>query len=76
MNEQAAKIMEERFGRDCVIALATSCGEEPFVRFVNAYFERESFFVITQTLEQNGAATRKSLCSNSGRMVHGARTGI
>lgn len=60
MNEQAAKIMEERFGRDCVIALATSCGEEPFVRFVNAYFESGSFFVITHRLSNKMAQLREN----------------
>lgn len=42
MDGQAARIMAERFGRDCVIALAT-VGGEPFVRFVNAYYEGGSF---------------------------------
>ena len=50
MNEQAARIMAERFGRDCVIALATVGGGEPFVRYVNAYYKSGSFYVITHGL--------------------------
>ena len=60
MNEQAAKIMEERFGHDCIIALATSSAGEPFVRFVNAYFERGSFFVITHRLSGKMAQLREN----------------
>lgn len=52
MNEQAARIMAERFGRDCVIALATVGGGEPFVRYVNAYYEDGSFYVITHGLSR------------------------
>ena len=54
MNEkfpvEARDIMDERFGRDTLIALATVDGEMPSVRTVNAYYEDGSFYVITYAL--------------------------
>ena len=44
---EAQKIMDERFGHDNLIALATVDGTSPFVRTVNAYYENGSFYVIT-----------------------------
>ena len=49
-NEQAEKIMTERFGKDTVLALATTEEAVPQVRFVNAYYERGCFYVITYAL--------------------------
>lgn len=48
--QEAEKIMTERFGRDTVIALATTDDGVPCVRYVNAYYENGSFFVITYAL--------------------------
>lgn len=49
--QEARAIMEERFGRDNVIALATvdenGC---PWVRSVNSYYEDGSFYVVTHAL--------------------------
>ena len=45
--EEAEKIMAERFGKDTVIALATVEQGVPYVRYVNAYYENGSFYVIT-----------------------------
>lgn len=44
---QAQQIMNERFGRDSLIALATAVDGMPYVRTVNAYYEDGSFYVIT-----------------------------
>lgn len=44
------KIMDERFGYDNVIALATSENDRPYVRSVNAYYESGSFYIITYAL--------------------------
>ncbi len=43
------RVMCERFGCDSVIALATATVGDgvPFVRYVNAYYEDGSFYVIT-----------------------------
>ena len=43
-------IMKERFGKDNVIALATSSGNMPYVRYVNAYYEGSAFYIITYGL--------------------------
>ena len=49
-NEQAEKIMTERFGEDNVIALATAENNIPYVRNVNAYYENGAFYIITYAL--------------------------
>ena len=47
---EAQKIMQERFGHDSLIALATIDGNTPWVRTVNAYYEDGVFYVITYAL--------------------------
>lgn len=47
---ETEKIMTERFGKDTVIALATEENEMPYVRYVNAYYEDEAFYIITYAL--------------------------
>ena len=42
--------MQERFGHDNVLALATVHGGQPWVRNVNAYYENGAFYVITYAL--------------------------
>lgn len=44
---EARKIMEDRFGCDSLIALATINGSQPAVRAVNSYYEDGCFYVIT-----------------------------
>lgn len=44
------QIMNERFGKDSVIALATVEDGVPYVRNVNAYYEDGAFYVITHGL--------------------------
>ena len=44
---EAQLIMEERFGKDSLLALATAADNVPSVRTVNAYYENGSFYVIT-----------------------------
>lgn len=50
INEEADRILTERFGRDTVIALATVNGNVPCVRNVNAYYEDGAFYIITYAL--------------------------
>ena len=50
MSPEAEKIMAERFGRDSIIALATSENGAPYVRYVNAYYENGRFYSVTHTL--------------------------
>ena len=47
LNLESQKIMDERFGKDNIIALATVAGDMPCVRNVNAYYEDGAFYVIT-----------------------------
>ena len=47
LNPEAEKIMIERFGKDSVIALATTENGVPYVRNVNAYYEDGAFYIIT-----------------------------
>lgn len=48
--EEAEKIMIERFGKDSIIALATTDQGIPYVRNVNAYYEDGAFYIITHAL--------------------------
>ena len=47
---ETKKLMDERFGHDCVIALATIDADMPYVRYVDALYEDGSFYVITYAL--------------------------
>ena len=47
---EAQQIMTERFGKDTVIALATTENGKPCVRYVNAYYENGAFYIITHAL--------------------------
>ena len=48
--EKALEIMDERFGRDRMISLATSVDDLPSVRDVNGYYRDGSFYIITHAL--------------------------
>lgn len=50
LNEKTKQIMNERFGKDSVIALATVENGVPYVRNVNAYYKNGAFYVITHGL--------------------------
>ena len=50
LDEEAEKIMIERFGKDTVIALETIENGIPYVRYVNAYYENGAFYLITYAL--------------------------
>lgn len=49
-SREAEQIMMERFGKDTIIALATTENETPYVRYVNAYYENGAFYIITHAL--------------------------
>ena len=49
-NREAEKIMMERFGRDTIIALSTVKDDMPYVRYVNAYYDNDAFYIITYAL--------------------------
>ena len=48
--QEAQEIMNERFGHDTLIGLATIDDNIPNVRAVNAYYENGAFYVITYGL--------------------------
>lgn len=50
LSEKTEQIMDDRFGKDNIIALATSEDNIPYVRNVNAYYENRAFYVITYGL--------------------------
>ena len=50
LNSETIKIMDERFKKDNIIALATVGENKPFVRYVNAYYEKGAFYIITYAL--------------------------
>lgn len=49
-SREAEQIMIERFGKDAIIAMATTENGTPYVRYVNAYYEKGSFYIITHAL--------------------------
>lgn len=50
LSKDAEKIMIERFGKDCIIALATTVDNVPYVRSVNAFYSDGAFYVLTYGL--------------------------
>ena len=42
---EAEIILTERFGKDTVVALATIDNYTPYVRYVNAYYEKGAFML-------------------------------
>ena len=60
MNQEAERIMLERFGGDAVIALSTLEETTPYVRFVNANYENGAFYVITHALSNKMRQIRRN----------------
>lgn len=50
MATKAFEILNQRFGHDSLISLATINGDAPAVRIVNSYYENSSFYTITYAL--------------------------
>ena len=50
LTPEISAIMDERFGHDNLIALATVDGDSPAVRTVNAYYENGCFYAVTYAL--------------------------
>ncbi|MBD5503266.1 MAG: pyridoxamine 5'-phosphate oxidase family protein [Lachnospiraceae bacterium] len=50
LTSESKKIMNERFGKDNIIALATVESGMPYVRNVNAFYEDGAFYIITYAL--------------------------
>lgn len=50
ISKETESIMNDRFGKDSIIALATIEDGVPYVRSVNAFYENGAFYVITYQL--------------------------
>lgn len=58
--QEAEKILEERFGKDSIIALATAENGIPYVRNVDAFYENGSFYILTYGLSEKMKQLRKN----------------
>jgi len=71
-------IMAERFGKDSLIAIATTDGERLFNRVVDAYYENGSFYVSTYALsnkiKQIEANPEVAVCAVDWFSGHGTGT--
>ncbi len=74
------EMLNERFGKDTLLSLATIDGDRPTVRIVDAYFEDGSFYTIVDAksekmkqIEQNPIV---GLCSNDYFSAHGIATNL
>ena len=50
LTKDAEEILIERFGKDSIIAMATTVDEIPYVRNVNAFYVDGAFYVLTYGL--------------------------
>ena len=50
LTQEINSILLERFGKDSIIALATSVDNIPYVRNVDAFYEDGAFYVLTHAL--------------------------
>ncbi len=50
--ENAISVMKDLFGRDYQFALSTAKNDIPSSRFVDTYFDGESFYIVTYKLSQ------------------------
>ena len=57
---ETEKILNERFNKDNIIALATVQDGMPYVRNVNGFYEDSSFYVITYALSNKMKQIEKS----------------
>jgi len=73
--ENAIGIMAERFGKDSLIAIATTDGVRMYNRVVDAYYENGAFYVSTNSLsgkmKQIGAHPDVAVCAIDWFSGHG-----
>lgn len=50
LSEITEKILNERFGKDSLIALATCVDNMPYVRTVNTFYYKGAFYILTYAL--------------------------
>ena len=49
-HQEALSVMDERFGCDSLLSIATIDGNRPAVRTVNSYYENGSFYTVTYAM--------------------------
>ncbi len=83
ISEKAKKDMEtlnETFGRDTLLSLATIDGDRPSVRIVDAYFKDGSFYTIVDLFSEKMKHIAKNpvvaVCANNYFSGHGIATNI
>lgn len=77
LDHETEQIMEERFGKDTLIALATEEDGIPYVRHVNAYYEDRAFYVITHGLSNKMRQIEKNpVVAVSGEWFTGHGKGV
>ncbi len=50
LTKETRTLMQERFGKDQIISLATAMDNVPYVRSVNAFYMDRAFYVLTYAL--------------------------
>lgn len=60
MTPQIQKIMDERFGKDTLLSIATTVDNIPFVRIVNSYYENGAFYTITYAISNKMKQIKKN----------------
>lgn len=77
LNSELVSVMNERFGKDCIIALATLDGGMPCVRNVDGFYEDGAFYVITHALSGKMRQIREnSHVAIAGEWFTGRGTGM
>ena len=59
-NKNAFKILNERFGQDTLISLATMDSNRPSVRIVNSYYQEGAFYVVTHARSEKMKQIKKN----------------
>ena len=67
LTKEAEAILLERFGKDSIIALATTVDGIPYVRNVNAFYDNGAFYVLTYGLSNK----MKQIAANPGVAIAG-----
>ena len=66
LTKETEAILLERFGKDSIIALATAAEGKPYVRSVDAFYEKGAFYVLTYALsakmQQIGKNPQVAIC--------------
>lgn len=60
MTPELKKILNERFGHDTLLSIATAVDNIPYVRIVNSYYEDGAFYTITYALSNKMKQIKKN----------------